>query len=71
MERTGCDRLSHSRNRRPVGYGTNALESQLDLLYTYSQYEFYCSLSNENCIELYLGINRIAEYEVLTGSKSR
>ena len=52
-------------------YGTNALESQLDLLYAYSQYEFRRSSPDEKRVELYRGINRIAEHEVLTGSKSR
>jgi len=52
-------------------YGTNALESQLDLLYAYSQYEFRRSSPDEKHIELYRGINRIAEHEILTGSKSR
>ena len=52
-------------------YGTNALESQLDLLYAYSQYEFHRTDRDTKRIELYRGINRIAEHEVLTGSKSR
>jgi NAD+---dinitrogen-reductase ADP-D-ribosyltransferase len=52
-------------------YGTNALESQLDLVYAYSQYEFRRCPPDETRIELYRGINRLAEHEVLTGSKTR
>ena len=62
----------HYQEMRSSGlYGTNALESQLDLLYAFSQYEFRRSPPDEKRIELYRGINRIAEHEVLTGSKSR
>lgn len=52
-------------------YGTNALEGQLDLVYAYSQYEFQRTESVTASIELYRGINRIAEHEVLTGSRRR
>ena len=52
-------------------YGTNALESQLDLVYAYSQYEFARSAPARTHLELYRGINRLAEHEVLTGSKTR
>lgn len=52
-------------------YGTNALEGQLDLLYAYSQHEFRRSAETPASIELYRGINHIAEHEVLTGSKHR
>lgn len=52
-------------------YGTNALESQLDLVYAYSQYEFQRSTDKPASIELYRGINRLSEHEVLTGSKQR
>lgn len=62
----------HYQEMRSSGlYGTNALESQLDLLYAYSQYEFRRSSPDEKHIELYRGINHIAEHEVLTGSRSR
>ena len=61
----------HSQEMRSAGlYGTNALESQLDLVYAYSQYEFQRS-GGASRIELFRGINRLAEHETLTGSKSR
>ena len=52
-------------------YGTNALEGQLDLLYEYSQYELRRAAPAAADIELYRGINRLGEHEVLTGSGRR
>ena len=61
----------HYQEMRSAGlYGTNALESQLDLVYAYSQYEFQRS-GGASRIELFRGINHLAEHETLTGSKSR
>lgn len=61
----------HYQEMRSAGlYGTNALEGQLDLVYAYSQYEFQRTAAPSR-IELYRGINRLAEHETLTGSKKR
>lgn len=46
-------------------YNTNALESQLDLLYTYCQYEVHRRFPAQTHLTLYRGINRIDEHEVL------
>jgi NAD+--dinitrogen-reductase ADP-D-ribosyltransferase len=46
-------------------YGTNALEAQLDLLYTYCQYELALAHLERTHLRLYRGINRIDEHEVL------
>lgn len=46
-------------------YGTNALESQLDLVYTYCQYELGLSHSLQSHITLYRGVNALDEYRVL------
>jgi len=46
-------------------YATNALEAQLDLLYTYCQYELMRQRPDETHLTLYRGINRIDEHEVL------
>lgn len=46
-------------------YNTNALESQLDLLYTYCQYEIARQFPGQTHLTLYRGINRINEHEVL------
>ncbi|OOZ36855.1 NAD(+)--dinitrogen-reductase ADP-D-ribosyltransferase [Solemya velesiana gill symbiont] len=46
-------------------YNTNALESQLDLLYSYCQYEVARQYTGESHVTLYRGINRIDEHEIL------
>jgi NAD+---dinitrogen-reductase ADP-D-ribosyltransferase len=46
-------------------YGTNALEAQLDLLYTYCQYEFQRSEAPGH-LRLYRGVNRFGDHEVLS-----
>ncbi|WP_242479422.1 NAD(+)--dinitrogen-reductase ADP-D-ribosyltransferase [Lamprobacter modestohalophilus] len=46
-------------------YATNALEAQLDLLYTYCQYELVRQHPEETHLTLYRGINRIGEHELL------
>jgi NAD+--dinitrogen-reductase ADP-D-ribosyltransferase len=47
-------------------YGTNAMESQLDLLYTYCQYELGRQRTGERHVTLYRGFNRLAEHEILS-----
>lgn len=46
-------------------YGTNALEAQFDLLYTYCQYELARKLSGKTHLTLYRGVNRVDDYETL------
>jgi NAD+---dinitrogen-reductase ADP-D-ribosyltransferase len=46
-------------------YNTNALESQLDLLYTYSQYELDRQHPERSHVRLYRGTNRVEEYDIL------
>lgn len=46
-------------------YGTNALEAQLDLVYTYCQYELACRHGNTRHVTLYRGVNRLADHEIL------
>ena len=46
-------------------YGTNALESQFDLLYTYCQYELARLHPNETHLTLYRGVNRVDEHETV------
>lgn len=67
---SGNSYLRYQEMRSAGLYGTNALESQLDLVYAYGQYEFQRGAAASR-IELYRGINRIAEHETLTGSKHR
>jgi NAD+--dinitrogen-reductase ADP-D-ribosyltransferase len=72
---SGAGYLRYQEMRSAGLYGTNALESQLDLLYVYSQYEFEREARENpeasNSLELYRGINRIAEHETLSGSGKR
>lgn len=46
-------------------YGTNALEAQFDLLYTYGQYELARRHPGAHHVTLYRGVNRLAGHEVL------
>ena len=46
-------------------YATNALESQLDLLYSYCQYELTRKYPARKLLRLYRGTNSLREYEVL------
>ena len=52
-------------------YGTNALESQVDLLYTYCQYELSRSSPQAAHLLLYRGANRLCEHEVLSPPGAR
>ena len=52
-------------------YNTNALEAQLDLLYTYCQYELAQRYPEQQHLYLYRGTNRIGEYEVLARPSRR
>jgi NAD+--dinitrogen-reductase ADP-D-ribosyltransferase len=47
-------------------YGTNALEAQFDLLYTYCQYELARLHPDETHLTLYRGVNRLDEYEAIS-----
>lgn len=59
----------HYLEMRSAGlYGTNALEGQLDLLFTFTQYEFQRQGRLEP-LKLYRGINRFGDHEVLSASK--
>jgi NAD+--dinitrogen-reductase ADP-D-ribosyltransferase len=46
-------------------YATNALEAQLDLVYTYCQYELAHQPLPATHLRLYRGVNRLDDYEVL------
>ena len=67
-----CPAYLRYQEMRSAGlYGTNALEGQLDLLYAYSQYEFRRGDAAAKRIELFRGINRLNEHEVLSKSGRR
>lgn len=46
-------------------YGTNALEAQLDLVYTFCQIELARRHPGARHVTLYRGVNRVSDYEVL------
>ncbi len=46
-------------------YGTNALEAQFDLLYTFCQHELARLHPGETHLTLYRGVNRVDDYETL------
>ncbi|MBC2729766.1 MAG: NAD(+)--dinitrogen-reductase ADP-D-ribosyltransferase [Thiobacillus sp.] len=46
-------------------YGANALEAQLDLLYSYCQVELARQRPGQTHLTLYRGVNRVADFEVL------
>ncbi len=46
-------------------YGTNALEAQLDLLYTFCQFELAQRHKGARHVTLYRGVNSLADHEVL------
>lgn len=51
---------------RSIGlYGTNALEAQLDLLYAFCQYELARQRPEEQHLQLYRGVNRVGDHEIL------
>ncbi len=59
-----ADTYQHYLAARASGlYGTNALEAQLDLLYSYCQYEL--AIEGDEHITLYRGINRLQQFETL------
>ncbi|MDD2700874.1 MAG: NAD(+)--dinitrogen-reductase ADP-D-ribosyltransferase [Sideroxydans sp.] len=57
---------SYLEKRATALYGTNAIEAQFDLLYTYCQYELARAHPDETHLTLYRGVNRLDEYETLT-----
>ncbi len=50
-------------------YGTNALEAQLDLVYTYCQYELAQRHGGARHVTLYRGLNRLGDHEVLASER--
>lgn len=46
-------------------YNTNALEAQLDLVYTFCQHELASRYPGETHLTLYRGVNRLDDFEVL------
>jgi len=51
--------------RASAMYGTNAVEAQFDLLYSYCQYELARQYPDTKHLTLYRGVNRVDDYETL------
>lgn len=46
-------------------YGTNALESQLDLVYSFCQHQLARQHPGAQHVTLYRGVNRVGDHEIL------
>lgn len=65
---TGSDAYWRYLEARSAGlYGTNALEAQLDLLYTYTQYELHRPDPDRTHLTLYRGVNKPDAHERVAG----
>jgi NAD+---dinitrogen-reductase ADP-D-ribosyltransferase len=57
---------AHYQHSRCIGlYNTNALEAQLDLLYSFTQYELARRYPGQSHCTLYRGFNRLNDHEIL------
>ncbi len=61
---TGASYSAYVRERAQGLYNTNALEAQLDLLYTYCQHELARRRPGQTHLRLYRGLNRLDEREI-------
>ncbi len=64
-DRSGANYRRYLEARCQGLYNTNALEAQLDLLYTYSQYELHRQFSDCQHFNLFRGVNRLGDDEIL------
>lgn len=62
-DRASDNYLRYLEDRSRGLYNTNALEAQLDLLYTYCQYELRCQWPKVRHLGLYRGFNRLGDDE--------
>lgn len=66
LREPGSEAWQHYVAMRARGlYGTNALESQLDLLYAYTQYELARQYPQRTHLRLYRGVNRLSDHEII------
>jgi NAD+--dinitrogen-reductase ADP-D-ribosyltransferase len=64
-DRTAETYLHYQEARSKGLYNTNALEAQLDLLYTYCQYELQRQLPEQTHLGLYRGFNHLGDDQLL------
>jgi len=61
-----CEAYQHYMHERTSGiYNTNALEAQLDLLYSYCQYELQQTYPDQTHLSLYRGFNKLTSHDIL------
>lgn len=65
------DLLDRFHHERSLGlYNSNALETQLDLLYSFCQYELTRRYPDQSRLQLFRGTNNINEHETLSSDKT-
>lgn len=70
IDNANTDAYRWYEQERALGlYNTNALEAQLDLLYSYAQYELQKRCANRPHLTLYRGLNRLEKFESLAISE--
>ncbi len=70
-DRSGANYRRYLEARCQGLYNTNALEAQLDLLYTYSQYELHRQFPEHRHFSLFRGFNRLGDDEILARPTAR
>lgn len=66
IDTADCERYRRYMHDRTSGiYNTNALESQLDLLYSYCQYELNNLYPGQTHLSLYRGFNKLTSHDIL------
>jgi len=70
-DRTQDTYLRFMESRSHGLYNTNALEAQLDLLYTYCQYELHRQQPEQTHLSLYRGFNRFSDDQILQKTDRR
>ena len=68
---SGENYLRYTEARSKGLYNTNALEAQLDLVYTYCQYELSRRFADRQHLTLYRGFNQVGDSELLTKGDGR
>jgi NAD+--dinitrogen-reductase ADP-D-ribosyltransferase len=68
---SGGNYLRYMEERSKGLYNTNALETQLDLVYAYCQYELHRQFPSKQHLKLYRGFNQVGDNELLANPDGR
>lgn len=72
IETPDCEAYLKYQEMRSAGiYNTNAVDGQLDLLFSFSQYELKRRYKDKTHITLYRGVNNINQYELIDKTDKR